>query len=218
MTPKTVAPPPKLIGQCRRPHGWLGRWLLRTMNQHHAPLTDWGLSHIAIPAGGTLLDIGCGGGRTIQKLAAAASQGRVCGLDHSEASVAASARLNAKAVARGQVEIRQGSVSSLPWTEATFDLVTAVETHFFWPNLPGDVREVLRVLREGGRFLIVAEVYKGSGKTAAEMLAKHSGVTGMTLLTADEHRALLAEAGFVEAQVLENHEKGWICALGMKAG
>jgi SAM-dependent methyltransferase len=164
MTQRTISAPPALIGQCRQPHGWLGRWFLRNMNKRHSPLTDWGLSHLAIPSTGNLLDIGCGGGRTVQKLAAAAPAGKVFGIDHSSDSVAATSRLNADAMAWGQVEVRQGAVSELPWPDATFDLATAVETHFFWPNLPGDVREVLRVLRPGGQFILIAEVYRGSGK------------------------------------------------------
>jgi SAM-dependent methyltransferase len=216
VTQRTTSAPPALVHQCRNPHGWLGRWFLRNMNKRHSPLTDWGLSHIAIPRAGAILDIGCGGGRTIQKLAAAALDGKVFGIDHSEASVAASSKLNAAAIARDRVEIRQGSVSTLPWPDRTFDLITAVETHFFWPDLPSDVGEVLRVLRPGGVFILIAEVYKGSGKAAAKMLEKYAHVTHMTLLTADEHRALLADAGFLQIQVFEQHEKGWVCALGTK--
>jgi SAM-dependent methyltransferase len=217
MTQKTISTPPSLVGQCRQPHGWLGRWFLRNMNKRHSPLTDWGLSHIAIAPSGAILDIGCGGGRTLQKLAAASPQGHICGIDHSEASVITSSRLNSPAIARGQVEIRSGSVSELPWPDATFDLATAVETHFFWPNLPGDVREVLRVLKSGGQLILIAEVYKGSGTTVSKMAEKYSHVSGMTLLTADEHRALLADAGFANVQVYENHGKGWITALGGKS-
>jgi ubiquinone/menaquinone biosynthesis C-methylase UbiE len=216
MTTKTLSTPPGLAGQCRQPHGWLGRWFLRNMNKRHSPLTDWGLSHIAIPPTGAILDIGCGGGRTLQKLAAASPQGHICGIDHSEASVATSSKLNAPAIARGQVEIRQGSVSKLPWPDATFDLVTAVETHFFWPNLPGDVREILRLLKPSGTLILIAEVYKGSGTTVSKMAEKYSHVSGMTLLTADEHRALLTSAGYAAVQVFEQHNKGWICALGNK--
>lgn len=216
MSQRAISAPAGLVDQCRQPHGWLGRWFLRNMNKRHSPLTDWGLTHIAIPSSGVILDIGCGGGRTIQKLSAAVTKGKVFGIDHSEASVGTATKLNAAAIARSQVEIRHGSVSRLPWPEAAFDLVTAVETHFFWPDLPNDVREVLRVVRPGGVFILIAEVYKGSGKAAAQMIEKYSHVTGMTLLTADGHRALLADAGFTGVQVFENHEKGWITAFGSK--
>ncbi|MGA7523436.1 MAG: class I SAM-dependent methyltransferase [Acidobacteriaceae bacterium] len=208
--------PNRLVHQCRRPSGWLGRWFLRKMNKHHSPLTDWGMAHIVIQPSATILDIGCGGGRTLQKLAAAAPQGKVFGIDHSDASVAASRNANAQAIARGQVDVRHGSVSELPWPDATFDLVTAVETHFFWPNLPGDVREILRVLKPGGTLILIAEVYTGSGTTVSKMAEKYSHVSGMTLLTADEHRALLADGGFTAVQIFEDHQKGWITAFGQR--
>jgi hypothetical protein len=60
----------QLLGQLRNPTGWFGRWHLRRMNRHHSRLTDWGLSHISIGNDVAILDIGCGGGRTVQKLAA----------------------------------------------------------------------------------------------------------------------------------------------------
>lgn len=200
----------------RHPSGWLGRLTLARMNLSHSRLTDWGLAHLSIAPNATLLDIGCGGGRTISKLTAAAPQGKVFGIDHAETAVAASRKTNARAVARGQVRIVQGSVSRLPWPDATFDLVTAVETHFFWPNLPGDVREILRVLKPQGTLILIAEVYKDSGHFSAEMMEKVAPVTGMTLLTADQHRDLLAQAGFSRIRVDANPAKGWITTLGVR--
>jgi SAM-dependent methyltransferase len=202
---------------CRKPSGFFGRLMLRNMNKRHSPLTDWGLSHISIGQDSTILDIGCGGGRTIGKLAAAARDGKVFGLDHSADSVATSTKTNAEAVAVGRVEIRRGSVSALPWPDNTFDLVTAVETHFFWPDLPGDVRQALRVLRPGGTFLVIAEIYKGASTAVARLAEKRGALTGMTVLTPDEHRALLADAGFADVEVFTEAKKGWICCTGIKS-
>jgi len=202
--------------QCRRPKGWLGRWILRNMNRRHSNLTDWGLSHVSIPAGGAILDIGCGGGRTIAKLAAASGAGKVFGIDHSQESVGVASKTNAELINIGRAEIRAGSVSQLPYADVTFDLVTAVETHFFWPNLAGDVREVSRVVKPGGRFLIVAEIYNGATSAVSKMAVKCSSKTGMKVLTPDEHRDLLASAGFDGVQVFTDAAKGWICATGRK--
>jgi ubiquinone/menaquinone biosynthesis C-methylase UbiE len=115
------------------------------MNASHSKVTDWGLGHISVGQGDTILDVGCGGGRTVSKLAAIAVEGKVYGVDYSEESVAASKRTNARGVDAGRVEIRQGSVSQLPFPDGMFNLVTGVETHFWWPDLPGDMREVFRV-------------------------------------------------------------------------
>jgi hypothetical protein len=55
----------KLMNQCKKPTGWLGRFNLWTMNSRHSKLTDWGLTHISISKHDTILDVGCGGGRTV---------------------------------------------------------------------------------------------------------------------------------------------------------
>ncbi|SPE23638.1 Methyltransferase type 11 [Candidatus Sulfotelmatomonas gaucii] len=202
--------------QCRKPDGWLGRWLLRNMNKRHSGVTDWGLSHVAIPRDGAILDVGCGGGRTIAKLAAASGSGMVYGIDHSADSVGMASKLNTKLVNSGRVVIRQGSVSQLPYANDKFDLVTAVETHFFWPDLANDVREVLRVVAPGGMFVMIAEVYKGANAAMSKMVEKYAPKTGMTLLSPDEHRDLLEDADFDEVQVFTDESKGWICVLGSK--
>jgi ubiquinone/menaquinone biosynthesis C-methylase UbiE len=186
------------------------------MNLGHSALTDWGLSGVSIGPGDTILDAGCGGGRTVSKLARAATAGKVYGIDFSEASVAAARRFNARAEEKGRVEIRHASVSHLPFADETFDLVTAVETHFFWPDLPADVREVRRVLKSGGTFLLVAEVYLGGKKWSEAQIENMVDLTGMHLLTADEHREVLAQGGYSDVQVREEPEKGWICVSAKK--
>jgi ubiquinone/menaquinone biosynthesis C-methylase UbiE len=174
------------------------------------------LGHISIEPLYTILDVGCGGGRTVSKLAGLATQGKVYGVDYSEASVAASRRTNAQWIEMGHVEVQQGSVSKLPFPDGMFDLVTAVETHFWWPDLPGDMREILRVLKPGGKLVIIAEVYKGASTRIAKLAEKYASRTGMKLLSVGEHRDLFADAGYTDVQVFEQREEGWICGVGTK--
>jgi ubiquinone/menaquinone biosynthesis C-methylase UbiE len=175
-----------------------------------------GLEHISIENHHTILDVGCGGGRTVSKLAAIATQGKVYGIDYSDESVAATKRTNAQWIDLGRVEIRHGSVSQLPFPDGVFDLVTAVETHFWWPNLPGDMREVFRVLKPGGTLVFIAEIYKGANTMAAKLAEKYASRTGLTLLSVDEHRELFTNAGCSDVQVIEQRDKGWICGVGRK--
>lgn len=186
------------------------------MNLRHSKLTDWGLAHISIEKHYTILDMGCGGGRTVSKLAATATQGKVYGVDFSEESVAASKRTNASWIDIGRVEINHGSVSQLPFSNATFDLVTAPETHFWWPDLPGDVGEIFRALKPGGKLIVIAEVYKGATTRVSKLAEKYAARTGMKLLSVDEHRELFNRAGYSDVQVIEERTKGWICAVGKK--
>jgi ubiquinone/menaquinone biosynthesis C-methylase UbiE len=205
-----------VINQCRKPTGWLGRFVLRSMNASHSKLTDWGLEHVAVGKGDTILDVGCGGGRTVSKLAAMAAEGKIYGVDYSAESVAASRRTNARGIDAGRVEVRRGCVSLLPFPDGMFDLVTGVETHFWWPDLPGDMREVFRVLKPGGMLVLIAEVYGGSRAKTGQLAEKYASRTGMKLLSVEEHRELLEEVGFSDVRIVEERGKGWICAVGRK--
>lgn len=184
------------------------------MNRRHARVTDWGLQHVAIHDHDTILDVGCGGGRTVAKLAAAASRGKVFGIDYAEESVAAARRTNRQLIGLGRVDIQQASVSNLPFANETFDLVTAIETHFWWQDLLAGMREIHRVLKTGGRILLIAEFYNG-GRHAkyADRLAQ---LTGMASLTLAEHEDILGKAGFTEIRLVEDHARGWICGVGVK--
>ena len=186
------------------------------MNASHSKVTDWGLGHVLVGKGDTVLDVGCGGGRTVSKLAAIATQGKVYGVDYSAESVAASKRTNGREIDAGRVEIRQGSVSQLPFSDNMFDLVTGVETHFWWPDLRGDMREVFRVLKPGGTLVLIAEVYGRSRAKTGQLAEKYASRTGMKLLSVEEHRELLEGAGCSEVRVIEERGKGWICAVGRK--
>ena len=140
-----------VLRQVRKPSGWLGMRMARAMNLSHATMTDWGLQQLTAVKGAAILDVGCGGGRTVQKLASLAPEGTVIGLDYSPASVAVSRETNAKEIEAGRVRIEQGSVAALPFPDGAFDIVTAVETHYYWPDLPANVREILRVLNPAER-------------------------------------------------------------------
>ena len=54
---------------------------------------------------------------------------------------------------RCRVEL--GSVEKLPFDDGRFDLITAFETVFFWPDLKENIKEVYRVVKEGGEFAII---------------------------------------------------------------
>ena len=203
-----------LARQCRKPTWLPGRLLARQMNVSHRRLTEWGLSHVRVGERFTILDVGCGGGKTVDRLASAAQEGAVYGIDYSPASVATARRTNAARIASGRVDVRLGTVSALPFDADMFDLVTAVETHYYWPDLSADVREIRRVLRPGGTLAIVAETYRG--RRMDWLYRPVMGLLRATYLTPAEHRALLTGAGYTDVEIFEEKANGWICAVGRK--
>jgi ubiquinone/menaquinone biosynthesis C-methylase UbiE len=186
------------------------------MNSRHSKVTDWGLSNIAIGEQDIVLDVGGGGGRTVSKLAGIVARGKVYGIDHSKESIEVARRVNKQWIDVGRVEIQQASVSQLPFSEDKFDVVTAVETHFWWPALPTDMRELLRVLKPDGTLVIIGEVYKGAKTFTSKAVEKSSARAGITLLRLDEHRELFTNAGYSNVQVIAEPSRGWICGSGRK--
>jgi len=207
---------PYLAYQVRKPTRWMGRLFAWGMNNSHSELTDWGLEHASIGKGFTILDVGCGGGRTIQKMAAIATEGKVFGVDYAAGSVSASRATNARRIREGRVEVREASVAHLPFPDATFDLVTAVETHYYWPDLPHDLREVLRVVKPGGSAIVIAETYRGSALDV--MMVPAMKFLRAAHLTQDEHREWFATAGFSNVEVFTDRVRGWICVTGRRPG
>ncbi|UWZ83465.1 class I SAM-dependent methyltransferase [Occallatibacter riparius] len=204
-----------MMRQVRKPSRWLGRFMANTMNKSHSTLTDWGLTHVEIRDHDTILDIGCGGGRTLNKLAHLAAQGSVYGVDYAQGSLAASRAYNRELVEQSRVQLEQASVSKLPFPADKFDLITAIETQYYWPDLPGDLREVLRVLKPGGKLVIIAESYK-SGRFEWMEGPLMRVLLGACRLSPADQRELFANAGYVNVQFSEERNKGWICVVGTK--
>lgn len=198
----------KIFTQCAHPKGRMGRLMLKFMNLTHAPLTNWGLGLIEFQDGWTMLDIGCGGGKTLQRLLKRSKGGVAYGIDISDESVA-KARENNADVLDKQVFVQKGTAEQLPYDEGMFDLVTAVETVYFWPNLPDCIKGVHRALKPGGRFVVMVEVVDEDSKWTKV-------VEGMNIYTPEQMKRLLDDAGFGQTQI---HRKKPMYAviMGVKA-
>ncbi len=179
--------------QCARPEGFLGRCMLRFMNFGHAPLTNWGLGFLRFQEGMTMLDIGCGGGATLKRLLDKSRDGKVYGIDISEESVVKARKVNELLLDK-QVFVEQGSAERLPWEDRKFDVVTAVETVYFWPDLPKCFLEVKRVMKSGGQFAIMLEVVEGDSVWT-------NVVEGMTVHTPEQIKGMLEQAGFSKVEI-----------------
>ena len=200
-----------LIRHAARPGAGLGgRLMLWSMNHGHSPIYEFGLSNITLPRAGRILDAGCGGGELLRRMAARATGATFSGIDISPASVAAARRLNRRAIRSGRMEIEQGTIESLPWPEGTFDLVTACETVYFWPDPATDFREIARILKPGGTFTIILEA---TDPVAARVWT--DALPSMRVRTPEELAALLAAAGFAPPAIHRNSRTGWACLVAV---
>lgn len=192
----------------------MGRVAVWAMNKSHAPLAEWGLAQVPIERDWTILDVGCGGGMAIHKMARMLPAGKVCGVDFSEENVRQARRTNKDLLQVGRVEIREGVVSSLPYPDGSFDLVVAIDSHYYWPDLPSDLHEVNRVLRPGGKVAIVGEGYRGGvfGRFYQAWMKELK----VTALTAQAISEVLSGAGFSDTREHSEDTSNWICVVAAK--
>ena len=193
----------KIFSNTRKPEGFFGRMMVNGMNGGgHAKLAEWGLSEVSIAENVDILDVGCGGGANIARLLSRAPKGRVMGIDYSPVSVKKSREVNAKAIAAGRCQVVEGSAAALPFEEGSFDLVTAFETVYFWPEIEKCFAGVRRTLKDGGRFVIVNEDDGLSGNNDKwEKL-----IDGMHTYTSDELRTHLTAAGFRDITIRRDEQ------------
>ena len=136
----------------RKPVGLGGKIMVAMMNFGHSAMAEWGLRFLQPAPDAMVLDCGCGGGANIKTLLKLCPNGKVQGIDYSSVSVEKARKVNARAIAAGRCTVQQASVAELPFEAEQFDVVTAFETVYFWPELAQNFREVYRVLKPGGIF------------------------------------------------------------------
>ncbi|WP_295612599.1 class I SAM-dependent methyltransferase [uncultured Methanobrevibacter sp.] len=204
----------ELIVNARKPVGELGHQILDRMNKSHENMAQWGVSHFDIKEDDLILDIGCGGGRNLERFATQITTGKVVGLDYSEVSVEKSIKLNKKSIDEGKVEVIQGSVSEMPFEDNTFDIITGFETIYFWPDFINDLKEVNRVLKKDGLLFFCNEaVYREGEMDKYDDLVE---LLDMKIYSEDVLKESLQKTGFKDFEAYTDDENDWICIIAKK--
>ena len=202
------------MDQFKRPTGRRGRLVAALMNRGHKPLTLWGLTHVNIEPDYVILDVGCGGGKTVSRLAQKAPRGKVFGIDYSADMVEYSKKVNKKLIAENRVEIVEGSVDKMDFSDDFFDLVTAIETYYFWPSFSDALKEIKRVLKPDGKLLIVNEMVKDGVYDIK--CAKTIKKAQVRLLSLEETKNILQSVGFADVQIFTKVKSPWNAILAQK--
>lgn len=197
----------RIFNNAKKPTIFFGNMLLNRMNSGtHAELSSWAFENFSVPISGNLLDIGCGGGANIARLLQRSKDAKVYGIDYSPVSVRKSRKFNMEAVRQGRCTLLEGNVSSLPFSDGQFSLVTAFETIYFWPDIEYCFKEVLRVVSEGAHFCIVNES-DGHQETDKKW---ERVIDGMHTYNGEEVKTHLENVGFRNVRVVSGSGKPWL--------
>jgi SAM-dependent methyltransferase len=185
--------PEFIARQSSCPSGWLGRVIARIMARETTVENTRALKLLDPRPEDVVLEIGFGHGRVIAELASRCPQGRVWGLDSSPTMVQMATRLNQAAVDRGLVQLDVGDSRALPYASATFDCVLTVHTIYFWSQPLDHLRQILRVLKPGGKLVV-------GFKPDSERFRSAFPVSIYTFRSQKQIRELLFAAGFEHIQ------------------
>jgi len=197
----------------KKPVGDEGRSLLEEMNRHHRKLSEWALSKLPMKECKRILDIGCGGGMLISLLNERFADAEIYGIDISEESVDMAKKVNSAIVKEGRCRITLDPVSDIPFKNEYFDLVTAFETYFFWPDLRNDLKEATSKVKKGGYIVIVSETYPHP--RFKERNDEAVRLYGLNLIDNDMMAEMLKGFG-MNVTVNVDEDKNWVAFVGKK--
>jgi SAM-dependent methyltransferase len=162
------------------------------MEQDHLPIVLPVLDRMRIAPAGNILDLGCGAGWLAPLLAEQVPEGRVVGMDVSDEMIRRARRNYADL---DSVLFVVGEAEEIPWDANFFDRVISVESAYYWPDPQRALREIFRVLAEGGSAWVLVNYYRENAHAHqwAEVLT-----VPVHLFSSEEWAAMFRDAGLVD--------------------
>ena len=163
-----------------------------SMETGHRPVGEQAIASMNVSPASEILDVGCGSGWAARLLAERSGGGHVIGIDVSDEMVRVARE---QSINLPNVEFQVASAESLPFPDNTFTHAFSMESLYYYADIAKALREIARVLKPGGVFVTVVDLYQ-------ENLPTHQWIETLKvpvqLLSTAEYRSLFQGAGFVK--------------------
>ena len=200
------------LSQCACPHGDKGKETIDGMNEEHVPQITWGLVNLPDIEPKRILDIGCGGGIFTKLILEKYTKAKAWGIDISEVSIDYSKEFNSEFIEDGRLELSIGNVADMPYENGFFDLIVSNASHFFWPDLPENLKEVSRVLAKGGVLCMTEGIHNTDPDVIREYREQYPS---MTIVSDDAMISYMESAG-LESEYKVKQDSTFCCFIGVK--
>src|SRR5216684_3057724 len=127
------------------------------MEQDHLPITLPVLEKMRLAPADNVLDVGCGAGWLSRRLAKLVPEGRVVGMDISDEMIRHARR---SSVDFDNLMFVAGEVAQIPWQPHFFSHVISVESSYYWPDPAAGIKDIFRVLQDGGAAWMLINYYR----------------------------------------------------------
>ena len=168
-------------------------------NYGEYPTNRLAVDALDLPMDAVVVDIGCGTGYALRHASLRVMRGRLIGIDPVPRMIEIARERTLGHPNSAQIEYRHGSAEKIPIEDESADFVFAFDSVDHWQDIEGGLGEICRILRRGGKLVIVKD---GAVPGAAE--ARRSLVN------------TLERAGFSVAEQRELDGEGvsftmWVC-------
>lgn len=164
------------------------------MERDHLPIALPVVERMQLVATDNVLDVGCGSGWLVRRLAKLVPNGRVVGMDISDEMIRLARRASKDFE---NVLYVAGEVAEIPWQANFFQHLISVESSYYWPDPAAGIQELFRVLRPGGQAWVLINYYRENVHCHqwGQLLAVETHLLG-----AEDWGKLFREAGFGSIQ------------------
>jgi len=160
------------------------------MERGHRPVGEQAIARMKVGSDARVLDVGCGSGWATRLLADYAIKGRVTGIDISDEMIQVAREASGS---YNNVDFEVASAEQLTFDDNEVTHAFSMESLYYYRNIPKALSEIHRVLKTGGLFVAVVDLYW-------ENEATHQWIDTLNvpveLLIVDDYRSLFIDAGF----------------------
>lgn len=140
-----------LASQCGNPRGTIGKIMTWAMNQVNRFMYDGIVKSLELSEDTVILDVGFGNGY-LESLIYKKTKCSIYGIDISEDMIKLASEKNRKGIENGNIHLSVGDCCNLEFEDETFDIVTTMNTIYFWNDTIQGLQEIYRVLKGNGVF------------------------------------------------------------------
>ena len=140
-----------LASQCGNPRGVVGKIMTWAMNRTNRYMYNGIVNNLELCENTKILDIGFGNGY-LESLIYKKAKCTIYGIDISEDMVRTASEKNKKGIENGDIHLSTGDCCEMQFEDNYFDIITTMNTIYFWNDTTQGLREIYRVLKNNGVF------------------------------------------------------------------
>lgn len=176
--------------QARKPEGLFGRIVMRIVfDKGNAFLNNFVSDLMSVQTDDRIIEIGCGTGKLIYKMAQEMDKGLIEGIDFSSAMVSVAKKRNKNSIAKGMVKILEGDFDNMPYEKEKYSKACSVNTLYFWPSPAHTAKKIADILKPDGQLILAFEDIE-------QLKQRKLNQDVFRLYSKDEVQELLINAGF----------------------